>query len=276
MLAFITSLRHPRNSADYARVEALLAETLASVSRQTAPYSVWVVGNRRPTRLAPGVHWVQVDFDAPSTLGGPRTGVAAVLRDKGSKLAAGLLAARESSPDHVMFLDADDLVSRRLAQLSAEQPGAPGWRIEHGYRWSADRGAIRRQPDFHRHCGSGCVVRTDLYDLPRDLDAGASQAQLEDRLGDRLQRWFGSHLNLADDLAAAGHPLAPVPFAGALYRVGTGENHSGVSLGGLGRPVSKRLAAEFGIAATPLRPGPLARTVLPSRRAVVERLPWRR
>jgi hypothetical protein len=276
MLAFITSLRHPRNSGDYARVEALLAETLASVSRQSAPYSVWVVGNRRPSRLAPDANWVQVDFDAPSTLSGPRTGVAAVLRDKGSKLAAGLLAARESSPDHVMFLDADDLVSRRLAALSAGNPHAPGWRIEHGYRWAADRRAVRRQPHFHRHCGSGCVVRADLYDLPPDLRAGASQAELEDRLGDRLQRWFGSHLYVADDLAAAGHPLAPVPFAGALYRVSTGENHSGVSLGGLGRPVSKRLAEEFGIPATRLRPGPLARTVLPSRRGVVERLPWRR
>lgn len=276
MLAFITSLRHPRNSDDYGRVEALLAQTLASVSRQTAPHSVWVVGNRRPTDLPRDVNWVPVDFEAPSALDSPRTGVAAVLRDKGTKLATGLLAARETAPDHVMFLDADDLVSRRLAALSAEDPAAAGWRIEHGYRWAADRGAVRRQPDFHRHCGSGCLVRTDLYDLPADLSAGASQAELEARLGDRLERWFGSHLYLADDLDAAGHPLAPVPFAGALYRVGTGENHSGVSLAGLGRPVSRRLAAEFGIPATPLRPGALVRAVLPSRRGIVERLPWRR
>ena len=93
MLAFITSLRHPRNSDDYGRVEALLAQTLASVSRQTAPYRVWVVGNRRPRDLPAGVTWVPVDFDAPSTLDTPRTGVAAVLRDKGTKLATGLLAA---------------------------------------------------------------------------------------------------------------------------------------------------------------------------------------
>ena len=276
MLAFITSLRHPHNSDDYARVEALLAETLASVTRQTAPHSVWVVGNRRPEILPPDAHWVQVDFDAPSALDGPRTGVAAVLRDKGSKLATGLLAARVSSPDHVMFVDADDLVSRRLAALSAANPDAAGWQIEHGYRWSADRGAIRRQPEFHRHCGSGSIVRPDLYDLPSDLRAGASQAELVARLGDRLGRWFGSHLHLADDLEATDHPLAPVPFPGALYRVSTGENHSGVSLGGLGRPISRALAAEFGIPATPWRPVSLARAVLPSRRGVVERLPWRR
>ena len=276
MLAFITSVRHPRNSGDYARVEALLAETLRSVFRQTAPYSVWVVGNRRPDGLPRDVHWVQVDFDAPSALDGPRTGVAAVLRDKGSKLATGLLAARESSPDHVMFLDADDLVSRHLAALSHGNPDAPGWRIEHGYRWAADRGAIRRQAEFHRHCGSGCVVRPDLYDLPPDLRAGASQAELMARLGDRLERWFGSHLYLTDDLEAAGHPLAAAPFPGALYRVSTGENHSGISLGGLGRPVSRGLAEEFGIPATPLRPGTVARAMLPSRRGFVERLPWRR
>ncbi len=119
-------------------------------------------------------------------------------------------------------------------------------------------------------------MRTDLFELPPDLRAGASQAELEERLGGRLERWFGSHLYLADDLEAAGHPLAPVPFPGALYRVSTGENHSGVSLGGLGRPVSARLAAEFGISATPLRPVALVRALLPSRRGIVERMAWHR
>ena len=37
MLAFITTLRHPQNAADYGRVEALLQDTLASLTQlQTA------------------------------------------------------------------------------------------------------------------------------------------------------------------------------------------------------------------------------------------------
>ena len=35
MLAFITSLRHPDNSSDYARVELLLMGTLRSIEQQT-------------------------------------------------------------------------------------------------------------------------------------------------------------------------------------------------------------------------------------------------
>ena len=56
-----------RETRDYAGVEQLLADSLRSVLRQEHPaFSVWVVGNRRPAQLPDAVHWVQVDFDAPS------------------------------------------------------------------------------------------------------------------------------------------------------------------------------------------------------------------
>ena len=83
MLAFITSLRHPHNSDEYRRVERLLEDSLASVLRQNCPdFTVWVVGNRRPASLPAGVEWVQVNFDPPSEVAGPLTGVEAVLLDK--------------------------------------------------------------------------------------------------------------------------------------------------------------------------------------------------
>ncbi|MBM7502751.1 glycosyltransferase family A protein [Agromyces aurantiacus] len=277
MLAFITSLRHPRNSSDYAQVEALLADTLRSVMRQRHPdFTVWVVGNRRPGELPDGVHWVGVDFAPPSEKRSPITGQDAVLLDKGSKLAVGLLAARTTAPDHVMFFDADDMVSNRLAALSAENPTNNGWRIVDGWRWSSARRAIRRQAEFHRHCGTAFIVRPELYGLPDSLDPDAPQDELRAALGDRLFRHFGSHRYLSADLAEAGHPLEAVEFPAALYRVGTGENHSGVSLGGFGRPIGPRIADEFGIPATPWTPAGLARSVLPSRRALERVAAFRR
>lgn len=273
MLAFVTSLRHPQNSADYSRVERLLADSLQSIVRQESPsFSVWVVGNRRPERLPVGVHWVQVDFPPPSDRRGPITGREAALLDKGTKVAVGMLAAAETHPDHVMQFDADDLVSRRLAGYSASDPTANGWRVVDGWRWASDRRAIRRQPDFHRHCGTAYIVRPDLYQLPAGLSVDSTQQEIQEALGARLFDHFGSHLRLSDDLASAGNPLAPLPFPAVLYRVGTGENHSGVSLGGFGRPISRAVASEFGVAPTGFAPAGLVRSVLPSRRAL-ERIP---
>ncbi|MRX43687.1 glycosyltransferase family 2 protein [Agromyces kandeliae] len=269
MLAFITSLRHPRNSADYAGVEQLLMDSLRSVLRQEHDaFSVWVVGNRRPERLPDPVNWVGVDFPPPSDVRGPITGRDAVLLDKGTKLAVGLLAARATAPDHVMLFDADDMVSNRLASLSAADPGADGWRIVDGWRWSNERRAIRRQAEFHRHCGTAFIVRPELYSLPEGVGPDAGQDELRDAFGERLFRHIGSHRHLSQDLAAAGRPLEPIGFPAALYRVGTGENHSGVSLGGFGRPIGRGVAAEFGVPPTRLTPAGLARSVLPGRRAL--------
>ena len=79
-------------------------------------------------------------------------------------------------------------------------------------------------------------------------------------------------MHIQDDL-----PLAPLPFPGALYRVGSGEAHSGNSMGGFGRPVTKKIAAEFGVPATGIAPWSVAKAVLPSWRAVTERAArWRR
>lgn len=281
MLAFVTSLRHPLNSSDYARVEALLLDSLGSVLRQDSPgFGVWVVGNRRPKTLPPGVEFVQVDFPPPSPVAGPLTGREAVLLDKGTKLAVGLLAAKCSDASHVMFFDADDFVSRRLAGLVAAEPEANGWYVQTGWRYNADRASVRPQPDFHDHCGTAHIVRSDLYGALDRLDVRSSQALLEQVMGMRLERMFGSHLHVVTDLAAAGTPLAPIPFPAALYRVGTGENHSGIGMGGVGRPVTRAIAQEFGISPTRRDPGALVRSVLPGPQAFSDRLGrlyrWRR
>ena len=69
MLAFITTLRHPQNAANYDRVEALLQDTLASLTQQTCDdYLVIIVGVRRPAFPLPKrVIFVEVDFPPPPT-----------------------------------------------------------------------------------------------------------------------------------------------------------------------------------------------------------------
>src|SRR5690242_17396181 len=124
MLAFVTTLRHPHNSADYNRVEALLQDTLASLTRQSCDdYVIIIVGNRRPAFPLPArTHFIEVDFPPPSTLKGPQTGKARCIWDKGTKACIGLLAAQGFDPEYAMLVDADDFVHRDLAAFVSERP----------------------------------------------------------------------------------------------------------------------------------------------------------
>lgn len=271
MLAFITSLRHPMNSHDYLRVEDIFFESVESWVRQTDPrFLVIAVGNRKPSRPLPdGVRFVEVDFDPPTSRRGPMTGIPAVLKDKGTKLAVGLLAAREH-PDlsHVMFTDADDFVSMRLAGFVARHQDKLGWTIMDGWRYHRGRRSVRpHRGDFHLQCGSSHIVRHDVYPAV-DLPPSATQEELYAAFGDRLERWIGSHMFIEADIG-----LEPLPFPGALYGVGTGEAHSGNGMGSFGRPLSAALADEFGVEATGRSPQRIARAILPGWSALINRLP---
>lgn len=268
-LAFVTPVRHPLNSNDYGRVESLLRRSVSSWLGQTEPRIAVVVVANRLADLPddPRIHQVTVDFPPPSTVAAARTGIPAVLRDKGTKNAIGLARARELGAGHVMFADADDFVSNRIAALTASLPTASGWTVTDGWRVNIDRRTVRpHRGDFHLQCGTSHIVRTDLLP-PTSGGVGATQDELYAEQGELLERHLGSHMHLHEDL-----PLAPLPFPGALYQVGTGESHSGNALGGWGRPVSPRMAGEFGVPRTSMTPTGLARAVLPSSRAVRERM----
>lgn len=269
VLAFVTSIRHPHNSTDYGEVESLLRQSVAAWLRQGDPrFTIIVVANRHvelPTDLR--VHEVLVDFPPPTDARTARTGIAAVLRDKGTKNAIGLARARELGARHVMFVDADDFISNDVTAFVAEHPEDPGWTVTDGWRVQFERRALRRhRGDFHLQCGSSHIVRTDLLPSTR-RGTDATQDELYAEQGELLERWLGSHMHIHDDLA-----LASLPFPGALYRVGTSQSHSGNALGALGTPVSRAVAEEFGVPATGWSPLRIARSVLPSGRAVTERL----
>jgi hypothetical protein len=250
MLAFVTSLRHPHNSADYRRVEELLRLTLGSLTAQTSgDYVVLVVGNRAPDLdLGERVRFVPVDFAAPEAAQGPHADRSRFVRDKGSKIGVGLLAARRYAPDHVMIVDADDFVHRDLAAFTARHREHPGWVVDQGWVYSRARSAYRRQPDFHRTCGTSFVVPFDAYGVPGHLDETATQEEVLAGYGDRVEHILGAHRHALEWYARhQGRVLEPLPFRGAVYHVDTGENHSGKRLRGLARPVDPEFAARFGL-----------------------------
>jgi hypothetical protein len=251
MLAFVTSLRHPDNATDYARIEALLRETLASITAQSSDeYVVIIVGNRVPSfPLPPRTEFVPVEFAAPAAANGPHADRDGFVRDKGTKIGVGLLAARAHDPSHVMIFDADDFVHRDLARFVGEHPDEPGWVIDKGWVYSRARNGYRRQDAFHRTCGTSYVIPFDAYGVPEHLTVEATQEQVLDGFGEVLPNIMGAHRNAVQWHRDRGRILQPLPFRGAVYHVDTGENHSGKQLPGLLRPWTPGFRQAFAVAA---------------------------
>jgi hypothetical protein len=135
--------------------------------------------------------------------------------DKGRRVLAGMVQAQTSG--HVMVVDDDDFVSCRLTAFVAGHPGANGWYVQNGYLWGDGGQWMYEYADFSKFCGTSHIIRAELYDLPASLEAADT---------DYIRTLFGSHIFIREHLAARGRPLEPLPFAGAVYRIGHSGAHS--------------------------------------------------
>lgn len=213
-LHFIVPVRHQQSVRDWDVVQQNLKETLASIVAQTAPNWRAVVVTNRGAEVPPmpeGVQRIEVDLTLP-TMPDRKTDRDAyfdVIRDdKGKRVLAGLGGVAPT--DYVMVVDYDDWVSNQLAGFVAEHAGAPGWYLRDGYV-SDGRPLIYLHREFHEKCGTSHIVRFDLLGL---------STPIEESSGTAVKKYLGSHKFVRSDLAARGEPLAPLPFPGAVYRIG--------------------------------------------------------
>jgi hypothetical protein len=116
-----------------------------------------------------------------------------------------------------MIVDDDDFVSSRLADYVARHPDENGWYIDRGYMWSEGNLLLGAISKFFMLCGTSHIINARLYDLERLRRIDAD---------DYMKRMLGSHVAVAQELAAAGAPLKALPFFGAIYRVGHPGAHS--------------------------------------------------
>lgn len=244
ILTFVIPVRHPANAVDWAMLKVRLAQTLRSVSAQDSPGWRGVVVANEGADLPPmpdGWEVVRVAFPPnPLYQQGSADKEAfydAVRLDKGRRVLAGMLHARAS--DYFMVVDDDDLVSRRLVGHLRANPGAAGWHVRDGYFWREGSHLLYLHGEFSKYCGTSYIVLSDLYGLPDSMD-NADEAFVRSMLG--------SHVLLPARLAEAGHRILPLPFQGAVYRIGHSGAHS--RSGGLrsqllsaGRPLGDPLRA---------------------------------
>jgi hypothetical protein len=223
LVTFVIPVRHQDNARDWGVLKANLGQTIASIANQS--HDDWravIVANEGADlpELPPRFSAVRVGLppNDKHELGeqSKDTFWGAFRIDKGRRVLAGMLAARDSG--FFMIVDDDDFVSSRIVQHVSEHPDANGWTIDRGYVWDDGGRLLLGHDDFNHMCGTSLIIRADLYGLP-------------DRFADATPEWtktmLGSHIQIGQILAERGAPLATLPFRGAVYRVAHGGSHSG-------------------------------------------------
>jgi glycosyltransferase involved in cell wall biosynthesis len=222
VLTFVIPLRHPQNSPDWPALKRRLAETMRSIAAQDdARWRAIIVANTGADLplLPSNFELKQVDFPPnPIFERGDHdleTFRDSVRLDKGRRVLAGILAADRTG--YVMVVDDDDFVSCRLTSFVAGHPGENGWYVRDGYIWGDGGKLIYEYADFSQFCGTSHIIRAALYELP------ARVAAMDP---DYIRKIFGSHIFIREYLEERGEALKPLPFVGAVYRVGHSGAHS--------------------------------------------------
>jgi hypothetical protein len=215
MLVFIIPIKSAKISRDWSLTSRLFERCLRAICNQTAPnFRVVVVCNERPdTAFAhPNVHYVEVDFPPPmpdpneeATSGYELSRSKDIARknaDKARKIHVGLDYAQCYNPTHSMVVDADDCVSRHLAEFVAQNPQGAGWYFKQGYIYTeGSRFLSFKRQHFNVVCGSSVVIayaqRERLFSSP-----------------DFYQHAFYEPME----------GLAPLPFPGGVYSMANGDN----------------------------------------------------
>lgn len=179
MLVFIIPIKSPKLSRDWALTSALFERSARAICNQTSPkFRVVVVCNEKPVTQFhhPNIHYVEVDFPPPmsdpneaATRGyefALSKDIARKNADKARKIRTGLDYAERFQPTHTMVVDADDLVSNRLAEFVAQNPQGAGWYFKTGYLYTeGSRFLFVNRQHFNVICGTSVIVSYAQRDL---------------------------------------------------------------------------------------------------------------
>jgi len=217
MLNFVIPLRSARTTKDWPAIQRLLGNTLRSVDNQLCrSFRCFVVCHETPSEIdiPKSFEIIEAPFDPPIVTTDDLSSESALFEmhsDKGRKLIHGLSIARKDPESFVMFLDADDLVSNRLAEFAFQNPARNGWYFDLGYRWNhqTPRLLFPRKNFFHE-CGSCYMLKSKLAPFPEYVDFTKD-------LNDYFIRRYVVHAYVGDNMVKLGLPLGPLPFPGAIY-----------------------------------------------------------
>jgi hypothetical protein len=258
VVIFLTSIRHPDSANNFAKVESLFEMSLRSVCAQTdANFRVVVVANAMPriNFSDSRVTYQIVDYPPPDPQRSSVDAIRVLLRDKGTKLIAGMLAARRFKPDYFAIFDADDMVSRRIAQFVNANASDAGWYVNSGYVVNSQMWTTQRKSGLFRYCGSTLVPNASqllrLARIDESVSTDISQEQIVSLSSPQfVDQVVGNHKYMIGYFASHGLRMQPLPFRAACWMLQTGENYSQFDVDN-GVPISPDICREFGIQDVP-------------------------
>lgn len=214
MLVFVVPLKSMQASTSWEQVSNLFERCIKSICNQTsANFRVIVVCHEKPNIdfSHPSIRYLEANFPPPQNLD-----LLSKRADSERKIVTGLKAAQEFEPCHVMKVDADDCVSKYLAEFVAQQPQANGWVINRGYEYKdGSRFIYLRKNNFHIHCGTANIIKYELLEFPEQHETMDFKS---------ISSYSIPHSRMIDIMAKKGTPIKPLPFAGAVYIIKHGEN----------------------------------------------------
>ncbi len=253
MFVFVSPVRHPNNAHSYSRVEELLKHTAASITNSTSDqYRYIVVCCQAPQNCEshPNVEYHVVDFPPPGEGRAGSVSIEAVRRDKGVKILAGIMKAREYGAEYIMIADADDFVHRDLVAFCSENSGCNGWYVDKGLMYRDGGAVIGDLDDFNSFCGTSVILNMKLIEpfIDPSLTPRSSESEIFDKTDEEFLTFIlGSHRPVVEFFEKRGQPLAPLPFRAAVWLTDSGESHSTIKFNRLPRIVSGAEIEEFGL-----------------------------
>jgi hypothetical protein len=210
MIIFVVPLKSRKTSKSWEYTSKLFGRCVRSLCNQTSlAFKVVVVCHEKPDINFdhPQISYIQVEFSSPEL----SDGHSAMIENRTRKVMMGLYLAQRHRPAHVMIVDADDCVSNQLAEFVSNKSRSKcnGWFVDNGYRYTDGKKHIVVQRKLHRLCASSIIIRSDLYELPEDLDKCTEF--------DTAQKYHINHNQAVEMMALRGTPLEPLPFAGSVY-----------------------------------------------------------
>lgn len=217
MIFFGIPLRSKAVSKNWEQVTKIFNRTLHSVLGQTDPNIKVIVACHEIPEIS--IKDERLEFliaDTPYP-----TNSREMMLDKGWKISMIAMRIRELGGGYTMLVDADDLVSNRIAEYVNSHPNENGFLSKNGYIYNDGFSYVKKVYALHRICGSCAIVNYCVEDLPDHMP---------ENLWDNssVDRWIirKSHRVVPQLLKEMGRPLRTIPFPTTMYLRNTGDNHS--------------------------------------------------
>lgn len=142
--------------------------------------------------------------------------------DKAKKIFMGMehigSSLKEGEGTYILPLDADDLVSNKLAAFFKNRNDGYSYLSNFGYIWNEGSKWLRKARDLWRTCGSCTIMYYNKSELPQQSSTRNQTS--------KNYLFEHSHREIPTIAAKSGKLFTTLPFASTIYVLGTGENHS--------------------------------------------------